>query len=112
MSGVQFTVTLKDEAVSRAMDRLAAASEDMTGLMNEVGQALVAGAVQRIGSTNVSPDGTAWKPSRRVAEEGGKTLLKSGYLRGSINAWAGPDHVLVGTAVPYGAVHQLGAATG
>lgn len=112
MSGVQFTVTLKDDAVSRAMDRLAAASEDMTGLMNEVGQALVAGAVQRISITNVAPDGGAWQPSRRAAEHGGKTLLKSGYLRDGINAWAGPDHVLVGTAVPYGAVHQLGAATG
>lgn len=112
MSGVQFTVTLKDEAVTRALGRLAAESADMTELMDEVGRALVAGAIERIGTTNVSPEGAAWHPSQRVIERGGKTLHDSGALMRSINAWAGRDHVLVGTAMPYAAVHQLGAATG
>lgn len=112
MAGVQFTVTLDDAMANRALTALAAASEDMTKLMDSIGRALVNGAVERIGTTNVSPDGSAWEPSHRAREKGGKTLHDSGVLMRSINAWAAPDHVVVGTNVPYAAVHQLGAATG
>ncbi|NEX47604.1 phage virion morphogenesis protein [Pseudotabrizicola algicola] len=112
MAGVQFTVGLEDAAASRALSALAAASEDMTPLMEEIGRVLVNGAIERIGTTNVGPDGVAWQPSRRATEKGGKTLHDSGVLMRSINAWASPDQVVVGTNVPYAAVHQLGAATG
>lgn len=112
MAGVQFTVELQDVAARRALSALAAASQDMTVLMEAIGRRLVNGAIERIGTTNVSPDGGAWQPSRRATETGGKTLHDSGVLRASINAWASPDQVVVGTNVPYAAVHQFGAATG
>jgi phage virion morphogenesis protein len=112
MAGAQFTVTLDDLAATRALGQLVAASQDMTALMDEVGRALVNGAIERIGTSNVSPDGSAWQPSHRAIDDGGKTLHASGQLMRSINAWAGPDNVVVGTNVPYAAVHQLGAATG
>lgn len=112
MSGIQFSLQLDDMAATRALTALSAASEDMTPLMELIGRTLVNGATERIGTTNVSPDGAAWQPSRRAAETGGKTLLESSALKNSINAWASPDQVVVGTNVPYAAVHQLGAATG
>lgn len=112
MAGVQLSVTLDDAAAVRALTALSAAAEDMTPLMEAIGRALVNGAVERIGTTNVSPDGSAWQPSRRASEGGGKTLHDSGVLMRSINAWASPDQVVIGTNVPYAAVHQMGAATG
>lgn len=112
MAGVQFTIQLDDIAANRALAALAAASQDMTPLMEGIGRVLVNGAIERIGTTNVSPDGVAWQPSRRATEDGGKTLYESGVLMRSINAWASPDQVVVGTNTPYAAVHQLGAATG
>lgn len=112
MAGVQFTIRLEDAGAARALDALAAASTDKTELMDEIGRALVSSAVERIGTTNVSPDGVAWDPSHRAQRDGGKTLHDSGLLMRSINAWAAPDHVVVGTNVVYAGVHQLGAATG
>lgn len=112
MAGVQLSITLDDAAAMRALTALSAAAEDMTPLMEAIGRALVNGAVERIGTTNVSPDGSAWQPSRRASEDGGKTLHDSGALIQGINAWAAPDQVVVGTNVPYAAVHQMGAATG
>jgi len=112
MAGVQITVTLEDEAVSRALAQMAAASVDMTQPMDAIGRVLVNGAVERIGTTNVTPEGAPWKPSKRAESQGGKTLHDSGALMRSINSWAFPDRAIVGTNTPYGAVHQLGAATG
>lgn len=109
---VQITVTLNDLAATQALNALVEASTDLTELMDDIGRALVAGAVERIGSTNVSPDGVAWPPSHRATAKGGKTLHDSGELMRSINAWAAPDQVEVGTNKVYAAVHQFGAAVG
>ncbi len=112
MAGIQFDVHLDDVV---AQDRLAAitsALDDLTPLMDEIGGALVNGAIRRIGTSNVGPDGTPWLPSRRVAEHGGKTLFLSGALVNSITSVASRDHVVVGTNTPYAAVHQFGAGQG
>jgi len=112
MAGIQFTVALEDRVVSRALAQLAAASVDMTEPMDAIGRALVNGAVERIGTTNVTPEGAPWEPSKRATAKGGKTLHDTGALMRSINAWASPHQVAVGTNTPYAAVHQFGAATG
>lgn len=85
---------------------------DLTELMDQIGAVLVAGANDRIAVSNEAPDGQPWAPSKRVRNEGGKTLLLSGHLRTSIVARPAQDHVLVGTNVPYAAVHQGGAKQG
>jgi len=85
---------------------------DLTDLMDRIGRALVAGAQERIAVTNEGPDGQAWIPSKRAKSQGGKTLRLSGLLLTSITARPAPDHVLVGTNVPYAGVHQGGAAQG
>lgn len=112
MAGVQFSVGLDTVVAETLLSRLAAFGQDETSLMDQIGRALVTGAAERIASTNVSPDGAAWEPSKRVVETGGRTLYLSGALERGINHWAASDHVLVGSNTPYAAVHQLGAAVG
>ena len=55
-----------------------------------------------------APDGTAWKPSLRALITGGKTLLDTGRLVGSIVSEATDRSVEVGTNVIYAAIHQFG----
>lgn len=69
-------------------------------------------AQERIGVTNTGPDGSSWRPSHRAEREGGPTLHDTGMLMRSIVSRPGPRHVLVGTNMPYAAVHQEGAAAG
>lgn len=77
--------------------------------MDAVGATLVTSARVRIGTTNVAPDDVAWPQSQRAQAQGGKTLYKDGRLHESINAQAFPDHIAVGSNVPYAFVHQFGA---
>lgn len=58
-----------------------------------------------------APDGTKWKPSRRVFKKGGKTLVDEGLhggLWGSITYAVDGDSVEVGTGKVYGPAHQFG----
>lgn len=50
----------------------------------------------------------AWKPSKRAAAEGGKTLLDTARLARSITYRIEGRILYVGTNVVYGAIHQLG----
>lgn len=98
-----------DLGAQSALSQLDRALDDMTPFMEGVGSMLVTGARKRIDTTNTAPDGTAWAQSLRVKLNGGKTLHDSGQLLAGINARAAADHVLVGSAEVYAAVHQFGA---
>lgn len=100
---------LDDIRAQSAMARLAAASDDMMPFMDSVGQLLVDSAKERIGVTNLGPDGAVWPQSFRARLDGGKTLRQDGFLLDSIARSPAPDHVLVGSNLPYAAVHQFGA---
>jgi phage gpG-like protein len=54
------------------------------------------------------PDGTPWKPSWRVQERGGKTLIDSGRLVGSITSDSGDDFAEWGSNAIYAAIQQFG----
>lgn len=54
------------------------------------------------------PDGKRWRPSIRVATEGGVTLTKTTGLRNSIKSMADESGFAVGTNKIYAATHQLG----
>lgn len=112
MSGITVTVRLDDIAAQAAVDRLAHGAGDLTDLMDQIGAVLVAGAVERISSTNVAPDGAAWPKSLRAQLSKGKTLHDTGALMRSITEEPGSDHVRVGSNMIYAAVHQEGAAQG
>lgn len=109
MTGVQLTASLADLGLSDGFDDVATAAGDMTDLMGKIGSVLINGARERIGITNVSPDGVAWPQSLRAKEDGGPTLHDTGLLMESINSESAPDHVKVGSNLIYAGVHQSGA---
>lgn len=109
MTGVQLTASLADFGLPEGFDRAATAAGDMTDLMDSIGSVLINGARERIGVTNVSPDGVTWPKSLRAKEFGGPTLHDSGRLMASITSEAARDHVTVGSNMIYAGVHQGGA---
>lgn len=109
---VTLTITPKDIGASSALARLEASFVDQSELMDSFGRLFVTGANERIGVTNLTPDGAPWPKSRRVERDGGKTLYESGELNRSITSLAGAHQVEVGSNAPYAAVQQLGAAVG
>lgn len=112
MSGIQFEFSFNAVPVLKTLWRMAGAIDDLSPLMDNIGRELVTAAVGRIAVTNVAPDGVPWLQSKRALEEGGPTLHDSEGLVNSINHWAMPDHVLVGSNKPYAAVMQFGAEQG
>lgn len=105
----RYQFDLDDLQVISAFDYAATASEDLFKLMDAIGRVLVNGAVERIGVTNVDPDGVAWPESLRVKEHGGKTLHDSGRLMRSITSAPESRQVMVGSNLIYAGVHQTGA---
>ncbi|MCL4065925.1 phage virion morphogenesis protein [Pseudomonas sp. GX19020] len=109
MTGVQYHVDFKDLGIAEGFEAIADGAEDLTDLMDLVGSVLVNGAIERISSSNVSPDGVAWPQSLRAKEDGGRTLHESGLLMRSITSHAAPREVMVGSNMIYAGVHQAGA---
>lgn len=109
MTGVHYVMALEDVGVAAGFDMAALAGEDLTPLMDKIGSALIAGAQERIGTTNVSPDGVDWPKSLRAKESGGLTLHDTGRLMRSITAEANDREVRVGSNLIYAGVHQAGA---
>jgi len=105
---VNYRFDLDDLQAVSAFDQAAAAADDLTPLMDDIGAVLVNAAVERIATTNESPDGVVWPKSLRAKEVGGPTLHDSGLLMRSINAEAGPRQVRVGSNMIYAGVHQTG----
>lgn len=104
------TVEIKADGLDqlgRALGVLVGKFEDLTPLMEDVAAHLEATTVERF-STNVGPDGQAWKKSIRAQLDGGLTLVQRGLLRDSIVSAAGPDWAEVGTNDPRARIHQLG----
>ncbi|WP_419787219.1 phage virion morphogenesis protein [Pseudodesulfovibrio sp.] len=79
--------------------------------MEEIGEMLTSSTVERFDSST-GPDGEAWPISQRAEKEGGKTLVDTGRLRGSIGYEASPDQVVVGSNLVYSRIHQLGGEAG
>jgi phage virion morphogenesis protein len=113
------TIQIDDKEVNAALAQLAAALTNMTPVMQEIGEMLVASTQDRI-QAGLTPDGVAFAPRsqttlRRYAREGksfGNPLNQSGVLRGGIFHLAGPDQVEVGSNAIQAAVMQFGAPKG
>ena len=56
--------------------------------------------------------GQRWKQSRRAADEGGKTLQKSGQLAASLTTQVGSNYARIGSNKKYAAIHHLGGRAG
>lgn len=114
MSGVRIVaaggarITVEDGAVRRAFGDLSALGSDLTPLMREVGDRLVASTKLRF-EDGVEPGGAPWRPSIRAKTGAGQTLRDTGRLMASITRVAEPRRVIVGTNTRYAAVHQFGS---
>lgn len=111
MAGLETRIVL-EETLSAGLSRMIAAGSDLTPAMAEIANHLAFTTRLRF-ETQKGPDGTPWKPSRRVLEEGGETLTDRGDLRGSIAARWGKDFAEAGPersggAAVYAAIHQTG----
>jgi phage gpG-like protein len=108
MSGV--TIQIDTRPVLDLLQRLSAKLDDMTPVMQTIGE-IVVNQVDEAFESGKSPAGVAWKPSRRALETGDKTLIDKNTLRLSlgVNAIAASAReVVVETNVPYAAIHQFG----
>lgn len=56
--------------------------------------------------------GQRWKQSRRAADEGGKTLQKSGQLAARLTTQVGSNYARIGSNKKYAAIHHLGGRAG
>lgn len=87
---------------------LATKGEDLTPMLDELGQDEVARVVQRFEQSR-SPDGTAWQALKRPRPRGGdRPLQDTGVLMGSITAQVHGNTLQIGTATDYAHYHQFG----
>jgi phage virion morphogenesis protein len=93
------------EAVKRRLARFNGRAKDLKPLRKEFAECMVS-STKKTFSSGGRPN--KWKPSKRAATTGGKTLIKSARLKKSITGKVRGEDVLVGTNVAYGRVHQLG----
>jgi phage virion morphogenesis protein len=104
-------VEINNTSVAAALEDIAKALTDMTPLMREIGDALVASTTKRFGE-GTAPDGTKWQPKSAT------TLARSidprplfggsGSLSRQIFYEAASDSVLIGSDRPYAAMMQFG----
>ena len=109
MTGVRVTFDLDDAAIRAALGSTDDALANPRSMLDEIGARLELGVAQRF-ERETGPSGRRWKPSRRAARDGGKTLTQTARLRQSITRSVREREVLVGTNVVYAAIHQFGGA--
>ena len=101
--------------VDAFLREVAARLTDMTPVMDEIGETLVASTKQRF-QDGVAPDGTPWAPNTPATlarKRGTRPLIgDTGALSQNIFAETAPDRVSWGSALIYAAVHQMGAGQG
>lgn len=120
MAGAQITLRVNDEAARRLFEALASRCRNPRPALAAVGDILIE-SVQRNFEEKRSPDGKPWKPvsaayaawkTRHKGREASDILVLNRILMGSIHRQAASDRVVIGTNVPYAAVHQFGGRTG
>ena len=109
MAGQGSSVVLDTAALDTAFAGLTAALSQPVDIVNAIGRYLVASTHRRF-ERERAPDGTPWLKSARAIAEGGRTLIDTGRLRGSIahTVTDGGRAVEVGSSVVYAAIHQFG----
>lgn len=117
-----FTVELKDQAVTAALTRAAAALTDTTDVMRDIGEILVDSTKARF-AKGTAPDGSKWAPksqttlNRYGARKSNRVDIRplfgpSGALSSQIFSEASKDQVEIGSNRIYAAAMQFGAAKG
>lgn len=117
-------ISVSDAQLQAALGNLIANLKDTTPVMRKLSEIMIDASARAFDNAVDPATGTPWKPlsasrNRQRAKKGrsvANILQDSGLLVGSIARPSGqgsvrkigPDHALVGTNVPYAAIHQLG----
>jgi phage gpG-like protein len=111
MTGVSIKVTVKDQAVLDAIDRVAAVDRNLVpALFKNWGEYQIKATRGRFTSAR-GPDGKAWTPLNRVyaaGKRGPGILRESGRLMGSIVYQVTANQLAWGSPLVYAAIHQKG----
>jgi len=105
-----FTVELKADQVTGALERLSDSMDDMTDVMNDIGDYLTRATKDRFADGN-GPDGAAWaanSPVTLARKSSVKPLVQSGTMQEGIFHDAGRDFVEVGSGVVQAGMMQFG----
>lgn len=116
------TITIENDEITAALDRVSAALTDTTPLMQDLGEYFVKSTTDRF-PTGRAPDGSVWAPKSPVtiARQGGRRTNRldtrplfgpSGALSSTIRYEPQPNQVEWGSPMIYAAVQQFGAAQG
>ena len=95
------------EAALKSLGNIIERTSNPRGLFDLVGASLVTSTQQRF-DRGRGPDGNPWPASIRALTTGGKTLVDTARLLGSLTHNATNTMVEVGTNVIYAAIHQFG----
>lgn len=107
MSGVTLHIDYDDRQIQRVLTRLIETGQNPASIMKDIA-VLGENSTRDRFQNGVAPDGSAWKPSHRVMERGGKTLIDSSRLLDSIVSNSGGDFAEWGSNAIYAAIHQVG----
>lgn len=114
-----YSIELDDDEVSAALDKLGRQLADMTPVMQDIGELLVASNQDRV-QKGLQPDGQPFAPrsqttlDRYAAKElsFGAVLNQSGDMRLGVHYQAGADQLEIGSNAIQAAVMQFGAEQG
>lgn len=107
MSAIRASMEGELEDLLKKLSRLG--SLDRKAINQSIAESLRTSTDERF-DNEMSPEGAAWKRSIRAGNSG-KTLTKTGRLRGSIHARASASGAAVGTNTVYAATHQFGTGS-
>lgn len=109
-------VSMKWDGLDKSFAKALIETRQTKALMEDVGEALVSSTLKRFDDEK-SPEGKAWKKSKRAIAESGKTLNNKGNLKNSIGMKAETDKITIGskdigTTSKYARIHQKGGKAG
>lgn len=105
---IQIEHTVK--AVQKQLDRLSQKVGTIEPALKGIGETLMISTDNRF-DKETDPDGKKWvavKPSTRKRKKHSKILTEQGHLRGDVHYQVDSNQLLLGVALAYGAIHQLG----
>lgn len=105
---VNINVRIEDIGVRAVILDMQRRTGDLRPAMKIVGETVLASILRNFESGGRP---VPWKPSKRSAKTGGKTLIRTGELMRSINYRAGSNRVVISANKKYAAIHQFGGKT-
>ena len=98
-----FTITVDDAQALRWFGELIRRGSDLSGLMDDIGEALLKSTQARF-NTGIGLGDIAWPPVKR----GGKPLFQTGRMRDDISPTSGPNWVELRAHAKQAPRHQFG----